>query len=159
MEVFLEQLKRGEPEQWLLLFMLYSVAASAYGFIYCVRINKWPSVFGDLEQFEVDRLSPNMQISDQNYSAEVRYLYKVDGKEYTGHRLSPFLMMVSHNLQFILRLQMGYVETRKDGKVRVYYNPRRPQKSYLIPPGVIGYGFILAFMLIPLSLYLFVAIS
>lgn len=159
MDFFIEQLREGEAEAWLLLFLLYSLAASAFGCIYCVRINNWPSVFGDMEQFEPGRLSPSMRISDQNYSADVRYLYEVDGNEYTGSRLSPFQMVVSHNLRFFLRLQMSYVETREDGKVRVYYNPRWPQKSYLVPPGFIGYAFILAFMLIPLSLYLYVAIS
>ena len=155
MDKFIEQLKNGGAEEWLLLFAIYCVVMCTYSLIYCIRINRWPSVFGDLIQSEVGRLSPSMRRTDQNYMAEVQYRFKVDGVEYSGHRLTPFLTVVSHNLRFILRLQMTYIETRADGKVRVYYNPRKPEKSYLITPGPIGYSFIASFTLIPLACYFF----
>ena len=135
------------------LCSLYCIAMGCYGLFYCIRIGRWPSVYGELHQKEVDRLSPSMVVSDQNYMAAVSYLFNVDEKEYKGHRLSPFFMVVSHNLRFILRLQMKHIEINSAGNVRVYYNPRRPHKSYLIPPGIIGYSFIFGFMLIPLLLY------
>jgi len=155
MDKLIEQLKNGDPETWLLVFVVYCIAAGCYGLFYCFRIGRWPSVFGELTQKEIARQSPSAVISEQNYSAELSYLFNVDGEEYRGHRLSPFLIIVSHNLRFVLRLQMKHVEIRDDGKVRVFYNPRRPEKSYLIPPGPKGYIFIVSFMLLPLIAYLF----
>lgn len=155
MDKLIEHLKNGDPETWFLLFVLYCIATGSYGFIYCLRISRWPSVIGELTQKEIELMSPSAVTSDQNYSTQLTYLFKVDGEEYRGHRLSPFIIIVSYNLRFFLRLQMKHVEVSDDGKVRVFYNPRRPEKSYIIPPGAIGYTFIISFMLLLLILYLF----
>ncbi|PHQ98301.1 MAG: hypothetical protein COB40_00665, partial [Marinosulfonomonas sp.] len=47
------------------------------------------------------------------------------------------------------------VPLTEDGLVRIFYNPRRPEKSFLIQPGPIGYSFLVIGMLIPLILFQF----
>jgi hypothetical protein len=155
MNKLIDQLKNGDPETWLLLFVAYCIAAGSYGIFYCFRVSRWPSVIGELTQKEIAVWSPSAVTSDSDYFAQLSYCFEVDGEEYRGHRLSPFLIIVSHNLRFLLRLQMKHVDISDDGKVRVFYNPRRPEKSYLIQPGAMGYSFIISFMLVPLIAYLF----
>ena len=155
MDKLIEQLKNGDPETWLLLFTVYCFAAGGYSLFTYFRISRWPSVIGELTENEISLQSPSAVTSDQNYSVQLSYLFKVDGEEYQGHRLSPFIIMASHNLRFLLRLQMKQVEISDEGKVRVFYNPRRPDKSYLIAPNATGYMIIISFMLLPLIAYYF----
>lgn len=155
MNKFIEQLKNGDPESWLLFFAIYCMITGCYALLYCFRISRWPSVIGELAQKNIALWSPSNVISDRNYSVQLSYTFKVDGKEYHGHRLSPFIIIVSHNLRFLLRLQMKHIEINDLGKVRVFYNPRCPEKSYLILPKAIGHIFTISFTFIPLIAYLF----
>lgn len=155
MDKFIDQLKSGDPKTWLLLFAMYCLVLGGYALFYCLRIRRWPSVFGELKQSNVELLSASATTSDQNYSAQVSYTYNVDGKEYQGRRLSPFIIIASYNLRFLLRLQMKHVETRDDGWVRVFYNPQRPDKSYLTPPRTTGLITVISVMFLPLIAYFF----
>ena len=116
MVALIDNLRADEPEAWLSLFVIYWTLMCAYGLIYCMRINRWSSVFGELLRIEVGPMSPSFNTSDQNYSAELSYSFVVDGTEYKGHRLSPFYVFVSYNLRFLLNLQMKHIEIREDGK-------------------------------------------
>jgi hypothetical protein len=155
MDKLIDQLKNGDTDIWLLLFAAYCIVTGCYALFYCIRISRWPSVIGVFIQKEIAVWSSSAVTSDNNYFVQISYLFKVDGKEYRGHRLSPFIIIASHNLRFLLRLQMKHVDISDDGKVRVFYNPRRPEKSYLIPPSATGYIIIISFMFLPLIAYLF----
>ncbi len=155
MDKFIDQLKSGDPETWLFIFAIYCLVLGSYALFYCLRIRRWPSVFGGLKQSNFEFLSTSTSTRDQNYFAQVSYTYIVDGKEYQGRRLSPFIMIASHNLRFLLRLQMKHVETRDDGRVRIFYNPRRPEKSYLIPPRTTGLVAVISVMFLPLIMCFF----
>jgi hypothetical protein len=56
----------------------------------------------------------------------------------------------------ITGLQMEKIEIGENGQVRVYYNPRRPEKSYLLLPSASGYIALLGVIFIPLVLYFMV---
>lgn len=155
MDKFIDQLKNGNPETWLLVFAMYCLVTGCYALFYCLRISRWPSVIGELTRKEIAVWSSNAVVSEQDYFVQLSYLFNVDGEEYRGHRLSPFIIIASHNLRFLLRLQMKHVEISDGGKVRVFYNPSRPEKSYLIPPRATGYILIISIMFLPLIAYLF----
>jgi hypothetical protein len=156
MDKLIDQLKSGDPETWLFIFAIYCLALGGFALFYCLRIRRWSSVFGELKQTNVELLSTSTIITrDQNYFAQVSYTYNVDGKEYQGRRLSPFIIIASYNLRFLLRLQMKHVETRDDGRIRVFYNPQRPEKSYLIPPRTTGLITVISVMFLPLIMYFF----
>jgi len=105
----------------------FSVLATWYSFYFQYRVWNWPWVWGELLKGEVGRLGSG---SDRTYLARVEYKYTVDGQEYTGHRLSA--MSGSGNVTGLLETQLAETETNDDGKVKVYYNPKRPQKAFLI---------------------------
>lgn len=155
MDKLIDQLKSGDPETWLLLFALYCLVLGSFALFYCLRIRHWPSVFGELKHSNVELLSASAITSDQNYFVQLSYTYNVDGKEYRGRRLSPFIIIASYNLRFLLRLQMKHVEIRDDGWVRIFYNPHRPEKSYLTPPRTTGLIALISVMFLPLIMYFF----
>ena len=81
------------------------------------------------------------------------YTYTVDGKEYQGRRVSPWIMITSHNMLGILKYQLKHVQRFDNGKVKVFYSPQNPQKSYLVKPGIKGQILTVIFALIPIALY------
>ena len=66
------------------------------------------------------------------------YEYTVDGNLYKGNRVSPWVMVATHNAKVVLEKQLRKVERSRDGSVSVFYNPANPKKSLLIKPGVFG---------------------
>lgn len=154
MENFITRLKSGEPESWLLAFAVYSLIVGTYSIVFYLRISRWPSVVGELNQAVTTGLTRSAALSDRNYTAEVSYRYQIGGDEYHGNRLSPFLVVASHNLRFLIRQQMRGIKACAGGGVRVFYNPRRPEKSYLIAPHASGYAVILSVMFLPMVAYL-----
>ncbi len=155
MEDFINRLKSGEPESWLLAFAVYSLIVGFYSLMCYLRISRWPSVVGKLESAGVEGWTPSAVVSDRNYGAEVSYRYQIGGDDYRGSRLSPFLVVASHNLRFLLRHQMKGIEACAGGGVRVLYNPSRPEKSYLVAPNAVGYATIASVMFLPTVAYLF----
>jgi len=91
-----------------------------------------------------------MAKSDQNYASKALYNYEVSGVNYEGARVSPWLMLVSYNLRFIIEKQMSYIQRSSDGKVKVFYNPNNPKKSFLIIAGKMGIGITLIISVLPL---------
>jgi len=77
----------------------------------------------------------------------------VSGVNYSGSRVSPWLIIVSHNLRFILKKQISDVQQSADGKVRVFYNPKNPQKSFLIIAGKVGIFITLIISVLPFILF------
>lgn len=91
--------------------------------------------------------------SDQDYVTSAQYRYVVNGKEYEGHRVSPWVIVSSHNMRSVLKRQLNSVQLSSDGKVTVYYKPLRPEKSFLIKPGIKGQIFTAFLATIPFALY------
>ncbi|WP_416305451.1 hypothetical protein [Neptunicella sp. SCSIO 80796] len=63
--------------------------------------------------------------------------------------------MVSHNARFILRKQFAAIQQYPGGKVKVFYHPAKPQKSYLIVAGKMGILLTLFISALPLPLFYF----
>lgn len=99
------------------------------------RVRHWPTVWGHLLDCSVRPLGgPEPVLSEQNYMAKALYRYVVAGHAYQGQRIAPWQISASHNLRGLLHGQLRGI-TQQDGRVRVYYSPTRPEKSYLVRPG------------------------
>ena len=72
---------------------------------------------------------------EREYEAAVRYSYCVDGVDYENDQLNPWVVMATHNLRFLLKLQFRGIQRQAGDNVTVYYHPQKPQKSYLTIPG------------------------
>ncbi len=107
--------------------------------IFQAYVRSWPSVPGELVRADLAPWGgPTWAKSDQQYKLDGRYRYQVGGRTFEGRRVSPWVMVASHNARFLLRHQLKGVARHPDGTVTVYFNPRRPNKSYLIRPGLLG---------------------
>jgi hypothetical protein len=101
-------------------------------------IRTWPSVKGQLKHIGLDKFGSAMMLSDQDYISGALYCYQIEGKTYQGKRISPWVIVASHNAQFILKKQLSKVETFPNGKVKIFYKPSNPAKSWLILPSKFG---------------------
>lgn len=134
--------------------------ASFYVFLICSysvftqwRIRRWPSAMGQLKHLGLDKFGTAIILADQDYRADALYTYQIAGKTYQGKRISPWIIIGSHNAQFVLKKQLSKVETLPDGKVRIYYNPANPAKSWLILPSKFGTVFTFLISVLPAFSY------
>lgn len=84
------------------------------------------------EAFGVTEVNP----SDVNYTNAVEYKYIVDGKTYIGTKLSPWIILATHNLKVILEKKLGGLATGQ--RLPVFYNSAKPRQAFLKRPG--GFG-------------------
>lgn len=144
----------GDRQSIILLAVVYVFLVSGYSVLWQMRMNAWPSVIGHLGKLGVRKFGAGeWALSDQQYVGDALYEYQVDGKEYTGKRISPWVVVASHNLRSVLRLQQNAVDVSPDHKVTVYYNPRNPRKSFLVRAGRISQVVTALIGIAPLVIY------
>ena len=145
----------GDGQSILLLAAIYILLVCGYSVIWQMRVNAWPSVTGQLERLGLKKFGVGEWVlSNQQYTADALYTYQVDGKVYSGKRISPWLFVASHNLRSVLRLQLNGVDIESENEVAVYYNSRKPEKSFLIRTGPISQIITALIGIAPLSFYL-----
>ena len=136
MQEFVDQLLAGERDAILFAAAFYFLLMAVLATIQMVRLSRWPSVIGDLRKEGIGLdWADGFRPDENEYSAHVQYEYIVNGQIHEGDRLNPWSAMATHNLRNLLRVQFRWIERRDGDRVRVYYNPRNPEKSYLHVPG------------------------
>lgn len=145
----------GDEQSIVLLAAFYVLLVCSYSVVWQIRMNSWPNVTGRLEELGLRKFgATTWAITNQQYVGDALYTYCVDGKEYKGKRVSPWVMVASHNLRSLLRSQQNSVEVRGAGEVTVYYNPAKPGKSYLVSTGPVSQIFTALVGIGPLLFYL-----
>ena len=145
----------GDEQSIVLLGAIYVLLVCIYSVVWQIRMNSWPNVSGRLEKLGLRKIgATKWAITDQEYVSDALYTYRVGGKEYKGKRVSPWVMVASHNLRSLLRLQQNIVEVRHGNEVTVYYNPGKPGKSFLVRTGPVGQIFTALIGIGPLLFYL-----
>lgn len=134
-------------------FSLYIFVVGVYSVIFQVRTRYWPFTYGDLAELSLGKFDVPAASSDRSYMTEALYHYNVSGVNYSGTRVSPWVIMLSYNLRFILKKQMSYVQYSGDGKVKVFYNPSNPKKSFLIIAGKVGVFITFLLSILPFVLF------
>jgi hypothetical protein len=74
----------------------------------------------------------------QQYVADALYEYSVNGQQYTGKRISPWVVVATHNMRAVLVKQLLKIRKDPNGSIDVFYNPADPKKSFLVKPGIVG---------------------
>ncbi|MBI1395429.1 MAG: DUF3592 domain-containing protein [Betaproteobacteria bacterium] len=145
----------GDRRSIFLLACLYLVLVCAYSAFHQNRISRWPGVRGRLISAGVRRFGGTAWAkTDQQYVPEALYEYQVDGRRYLGKRVSPWMMVASRNMRFLLNAQLRGVESDDEGHVTVYYDPRNPAKSFLIRTGWVSQLVTIAIAALPTALYI-----
>lgn len=144
----------GEKQGILFFISLYALLLCSYSFVRQCLIRRWPVTKGILLNSSISEWGITERLrAEQDYAADVTYRYSVSGKEYTGTKLSPWIIIASHNARFVLSNQLKGLRKYRDGSVDVYYHPRRPGKSLLILPGYWGMLVTLSLALLPMIFY------
>ncbi|MEM7636247.1 MAG: DUF3592 domain-containing protein [Pseudomonadota bacterium] len=140
----------GDEQAILIVVAAYFALMGLISLTYQVRILSWPMINGTLVRSDLSRWGASTRADEQDYEAEVTYHYRVDGKHYEGKRLSPWYMLVSANMRFLLRWQLAGITRLTQEEVAVFYNPSAPKKSYLIKPGKAGLCVTAAMVVLPI---------
>ena len=120
-----------------------------------MRTYTWPDTIGTLVDSEIKKFGgTEWAKTNQDYVVSALYTYTVDNKLYQGKRVSPWVFVTSHNMKRVLEKQMQYIQRYGEDKVKVFYNPRNPKKSFLIKPGRKGQLFTAFLAVMPLAMYL-----
>ncbi len=117
---------KGDEQSLFLIAAVYMLLVCGYSVFYQVRMSR--RTFGARERV----------LGDQDYVADALYEYEVDGTPYENSRISPWVIVASHNVRFILHRQLNRITLGPDGEIAVYYNPQRLEKSVLKKPGAVG---------------------
>lgn len=145
----------GDKQTWLFLFAIYSLVCGLISLIFQIRILNWAETPGTLVQSQVGTWGAAYSADEVDYHADVKYNYTVAGTKYEGHRLSPWTVIVTTNLRFILRWQMKGITHLSNDEALVFYKQSNPKKSYLVKPGKIGLCFTVAIVFLPMIYLLF----
>ena len=145
---------RGEKQGVLYFVAVYMLLVVGYSFIVQLRVRRWPRVQGVLIDEKMEVMIPDAIRSEQNYRVSSLYSYEIDEKKYEGSRVSTWTVVASHNMSFLLKMQLDRIEKTGETGVVVYYNPKKPQKSCLIKPGITGLIVTFALVFAPISFYL-----
>lgn len=133
---------------------VYSLLLCGFSLRYQLRVRSWSSTRGRLLSAATETFGATAPLrAEQDYVLKARYQYEVDGEAYEGKRVSAWQVVASHNAKAILEQQLKGVTTYPPDGVRVFYNPKRPAKSFLVLPGYGGLAATLLFALAPLATY------
>lgn len=130
-------------EQTLILLIgsIFILIGLSTGAFFCFRIfqavtsNHWPFVIGELESSELKEVvfrGRQLDGGADEASARVvnfRYRYTVADREYQGKRVT-YSDGVNKTARALRKLQDRY---QGQSLVRVYYNPKNPDQSLLVP--------------------------
>lgn len=135
---------------------IYTFVVCVYSLIFQIQIRYWPSVEGELAKIGVEKFGATDRIkSNQDYVSKALYQYNVSGVAYEGKRISPWVFVASHNARFVLEKQMSSIQHLPGGKVKVFYKPSNPKKSFLIIAGKTGISITLLITVLPLISFYF----
>lgn len=140
----------------------YFFACAVYIIYRNWQVKQWPFTEGDLIECRVGTITKSLEdfktidfARGFNIAARVEFLYEIDGKKYSGNRLSFTTIFGSVAAGPFIRKQIKNIEMLSNNKVKVYYSPSNPKKSTLLKPNTFSWLF--GFSLFPLAvLFLFV---
>lgn len=118
---------------WASVYVLIVLAGSLW---HVLRVRRWPSTEGRLLRLGVRQFgATGFNPADQQYVPDALYSYHVRGQSYQGREISVWKMSASGLLKNTSAFLPSRVKADAAGNVRVYYHPKRPDKSLLLRPG------------------------
>lgn len=100
---FFEELLDGDKQALFIASSAYIILVGFISLLYQWRVKSWPMAIGTLETAEVSGWGVPRADDEQTFAAKVEYTYTVDGKDYSGKRLSPWTVLATYNLRFIIK--------------------------------------------------------
>jgi len=114
----------------LLLLGLILLVVSGFGVKQGYDTLSWTSTNGTVVQSAINKeLRRKYRLfGDYNYQPDIKYQYSVNGRQYSSSEISVADWFTTSNLSEAEEITARYP---LNGKVPVYYDPNRPDQSYL----------------------------
>lgn len=109
-----------------LILASYAVLTIMYSVWFVVSTRQWPYTEGKLIRADAKGVRVG-----RGSTVDVEYTYELAGVEYTGRRLSPLIFARGMSKSFVNK-QIKQIQYCENGSIKVFYNPKKPQKSYLV---------------------------
>jgi hypothetical protein len=126
----------------IIFFGIITAAIFSYRIFQAISSTKWPSVIGNLESAELKEVIYRGRDAgggvDQAGALVVnfRYRYSVADMNYVGKRVT-YSDGINKTVRAVKKLQDKY---KGKSEVQVYYNPKNPKQSVLVPgPSVFNF--------------------
>ena len=120
---------------WASCYMLVVCLYSAY---FQIQTRYWASTVGQIHSLGLKKFGISNDLSEQQYRGKALYSYVVNGKTYEGTRISPWVFVTNYNAKGLLLKQQSGINMPTEDTVTIYYNPKKPQKSFLIKANKFG---------------------
>lgn len=145
----------GAKQGVIFFMLLYSGIVCLFSLAYVLRVRGWPWVEGVLHAHGTRQIGAGNVPSQRHRIAFAHYSYRVDGIAYEGRRVSPWQFSASGVAAGLPGLQAGMIRAQGTGgdRVRVYYDPRRPRRAYVLRPGWPGIVFLALAIVVPPLLF------
>ena len=118
----------GEKQGIVFFAAMYFFLCLVYIIIYRLKLSKWKHIKGELIESRV--VIFGYEDNTPTYTTKVLYKYEVDGVKYEGSRLSPVVKIATG--ETMAEKDLSKIQSYSDGSIRVWFNPKKPNKSYLI---------------------------
>jgi len=120
---------------WASCYMLVVCLYSAY---FQIRTRFWATTVGNIHNLGLKKFGISNDLSEQQYRGKALYSYSVNGQTYEGTRISPWVFVTNYNAKGLLLKQLAGIDMPTKDTVTVYYNPNKPQKSFLLKASKFG---------------------
>ncbi|PRO69564.1 DUF3592 domain-containing protein [Alteromonas gracilis] len=120
---------------WASCYMLVVCLYSAY---FQIRTRFWATTVGNIHNLGLKKFGISNDLSEQQYRGKALYSYSVNGQTYEGTRISPWVFVTNYNAKGLLLRQQAGIDMPTKDTVTVYYNPNKPQKSFLLKASKFG---------------------
>ena len=120
---------------WASCYMLVVCLYSAY---FQIRTRFWATTVGNIHNLGLKKFGISNDLSEQQYRGKALYSYSVNGQTYEGTRISPWVFVTNYNAKGLLLKQQAGIDMPTKDTVTVYYNPNKPQKSFLLKASKFG---------------------
>lgn len=144
----------GDKQAVLFFCSVYAAVTLGYSAVRQAGARGWPTTRGVLAEAAVKKFgATEWAVGEQDYRVAALYTYQVNGETYEGKRVSPWVVVASHNARFILQRQLSRIRRLEGNTVEVFFNPARPGKSFLVRPGKFGLSVTFVLAVAPLAVY------
>jgi len=106
------------------------LASIVFAMLKTRRMSSWPRITATLHEAEARKRVSSGGRADSggtHWELQVAYTYEVDGRKYSGHRLSP-AGQTGGSERWARR---ALAKIRDQNPLRAYVNPRKPTEAYL----------------------------
>ena len=109
---------KGDTQSVFFLVAIYSFVLLFYSFIYQIRIARWPTTMGILDEGGIGQWGAReRQRANQKFKLFASYRYEVGGVTCNGSRVSPWLVIASANARFLLSKQLNNISRKAENAV------------------------------------------